>query len=460
MIPRTAAEISAAVAGQILSGEPGTRVSGVSIDTRTIAVGDLFFAIRGERHDGHDFVNAALAAGAAAAVVDRPIPVPPGVLVILVEDTTLALGRLAADERRRRSLRLVAITGSAGKTTTRALTAAALGVRWKTAGSEGNLNNHWGLPLSILRLAPESEAAVLELGMNHRGEIAALTAIARPDIGLITNIGTAHIGLLGSREEIAAAKAELLQGLPPGGSGVVPGDAPELDPLLAGLRCPLLRFGFSERSDFRPMAVEGDLLRGARFLLEGIPVQLALWGRHAVLNATAALAAAQALGLSIAEAAPALAGISNPAGRGRILRLAGAVTVVDEVYNANPSAMATVLGELVRTPWAGRRVAVLGEMRELGGFALEFHRELGRKAVQSGITKLVAVGAMAAEIAAGAQAAGLQQVDQFPDADAAAADVPHRIQDGDLVLIKGSRGVELEKVREALLAVRAEEGGR
>ncbi len=458
MIARTAGEIAAAVGGAVVAGPAARTATGASIDTRTLRAGDLFFAIAGERHDGHDFLAAAAERGAAVLVVHRDGAWPAGPAVVRVDDTTAALGRLGSDERTRRgAMRVVGITGSAGKTTTRALTGAALAAAFRTGTSAGNLNNHWGVPLSLLALAPDVETAVLEMGMNHLGEIAELARIARPDVGVITNVGTAHIGNLGSQEKIAEAKAELLYGLSADGVGVLHAGSPELGPHIARCGRRVVTFGFEEHADLVPQDVEGDLVRGSRFALNGIPVRLALWGRHAVLNATAALGVAMVLGVPLAAAAERLAGVEQPAGRGRILSLGGGLVVVDEVYNSNPSALAAVLLGAAAAPWTGRRVAVVGDMLELGADAPRYHREAGRSVAEQGFDALFAVGPLASETADGARAAGLAAVSAYPDAHAAAAAVPGALADGDLVVIKGSRGIALEAVREAVVAVR---GGR
>lgn len=457
MIAGAAGEIARAMGGRVVEGDSAVRVQGVSIDSRTVRAGELFFAIRGERTDGHDFAGAAAARGAPVIVLHQDAPRLSAGAVIRVDDTTAALGRLAAAERRRRRLRVVGVTGSSGKTTTRSLTHAALGVRYKAESSPGNLNNQWGLPLSLLRLPEDADAAILELGMNHRGEIAALTRIAAPDVGVITNVGEAHIGFLGSREEIAAAKAELLYELPADGVGVVHAGSPELQPHVKRCGRRVTRFGFEADADLVPRDLQGDLLRGASFSLNGVPVRLRLWGRHAALNATAALGAAQALGIPLATAASALAAVAPAEGRGRVLHLRGGVVLVDEVYNANPSAMEAILGELAATPWPGRRFAVLGDMRELGEFAPDRHRELGRMAARFGIGALIAVGEFARDVAAAAEQAGVREVRTAPDAEAAASLAVRAVTDGDLLVIKGSRLVQLERVRDAVVAARGED---
>ncbi|MBP7146018.1 MAG: UDP-N-acetylmuramoyl-tripeptide--D-alanyl-D-alanine ligase [Acidobacteria bacterium] len=458
MIPRTAAEIAAATGGRVALGDAAARANGISIDSRTIQPGELFCAIAGERHDGHDHAAEAVRRGAPIVLAQRALENLAPAALVLVGDTTAALGALALDERRRRAgLKLLAVTGSSGKTTTRALAAAALAARYRTAASAGNLNNQWGLPLSMLRLADDAEAAVVELGMNHPGEIATLARLVEPDIGVITNIGTAHIGFFADQRGLAAAKVELLQEMPRGATGVVHAGSPHLLELARATARRLVTFDLQPPADLVATGLGGSLLEGTRFTVEGVPVRLALWGRHAALNALAALGAARAAGVPLAEAAPRLAALEPQPGRGRIVRLAGGVVLVDETYNSNPSALEAVLAGLAGSPWSGRRVAVIGDMLELGERSAEFHREAGARAAGAGIEVLHAVGGFAAEIAAGARAAGMSRLFEHRDAPAAAGALPDLVNDGDLVLLKGSRGVRLESVLAALVSSRGEQ---
>jgi UDP-N-acetylmuramoyl-tripeptide--D-alanyl-D-alanine ligase len=450
VIARTAAELAAAVGGAVASGRADATARGVSIDSRSIAAGDAFFAILGERHDGHDFATAAAAAGASLIVASRPVEAP-GTTVVRVDDTTAALGRLAADERSRRRRAVVAITGSAGKTTTRALTVAALGARFRVAGSTGNLNNQWGLPLSLLRLPDEADAAVLEIGINHPGELAPLARIARPDVGVVTNVGTAHIGFFADQRELAEEKAQVVFETAPSGTGVIHLSSPFLHEIAQRSGRRLVTFDRGGNPDLRADDLSGDLVGGSRFTVDGVPVRLALWGEHAVLNALAALGAARALGVPLAEAAPRLAAVAPQPGRGRVRRLAHGVVLVDDTYNSNPSAAKALLAALAASPWDGRRVALLGDMYELGERSPAFHREVGEAAARAGIDLLVTVGAFAHDAAEGARAAGLRDALVLDDVPAAAAALAGLLQPGDLVLAKASRGVGLERALPALL---------
>lgn len=451
MIARTAAGIAATVGGAVVAGNPDALARGVSIDSRTLAPADLFFAIVGERHDGHDFAGAAARSGAAVIVASREVDVP-GVAVVRVDDTTAALGRLGADERTRRGFKVVAVTGSAGKTTTRALALAALSVRYRAAGSAGNLNNQWGLPLSLLRLDPAAEVAVLEIGINHPGELGPLAQIACPDVGVVTNIGTAHLGFFRDQRELAETKAEIVKRTALSGVGVVHRSSPYLYEIARGMGRRLITFDLAGDADLVATEVKGSLVEGTRFVVQGIPVRLQPWGEHAVLNALAALGAALALEVPIAEAAPALAAVAPPPGRGRVRRLAEGIVLVDDTYNSNPSAVKAMLGALAASPWTGRRVAVLGDMLELGDRSASFHREIGEAAARAGVGLVIAVGRFAGDVAAGARAAGLEHARPVEDVVAAAELLAGEIRPGDLVLAKASRGIGLEGALPALLA--------
>jgi UDP-N-acetylmuramoyl-tripeptide--D-alanyl-D-alanine ligase len=450
VIARTAAGIAAAVGGAVASGNPEAVARGVSIDSRSVAAGDAFFAIFGEHHDGHDYAAAAAAAGATVIVAAREVAAPVAAIV-RVDDTTAALGRLGADERSRRSMAVVAITGSAGKTTTRALTVAALAARYRVAGTAGNLNNQWGLPLSLLRLPDDADAAVLEIGINHPGELGPLARIARPDVGVVTNVGTAHIGFFAGPRELAEEKAQVVFETAPDGSGVVHRSSPFLYEIARRSGRRLVTFDLGGNADLRPTGVAGGLVEGMRFTIEGVEVRLALWGEHAVLNALAALGAARALGVPLSEAAPRLAAVAPQPGRGRVRRLAHGVVLVDDTYNSNPSAARAMLAALAASPWDGRRVALLGDMYELGERSPAFHREIGDAAARSGVELLVTVGQWAQDAAEGARAAGLAGALAFADVPAAAAALAGLLQPGDLLLAKASRGVGLERALPAVL---------
>jgi len=420
-------------------------LAGVSIDSRAVGPGDLFVALAGERHDGHDFLDDVGRAGAAAALVaaawagahEAPTP------ALVVEDPLGALQCLARAHRRRFQVPVVAVTGSSGKTTTKEMVAAALSARYHVHRTPGNLNNHIGVPLTLLGLRGEYGAAVVEMGMNHRGEIALLSRLARPDVSIITNIGRAHIGLLGSLEEVARAKLEIVEGMT-GGVLVLPSGEPLLAARPEGL--PVRTFGRDPDSEVRIISSRPSGLGRMVLELDGFPpIPLSAAGAGNAENAAAAAAAALSLGLTPEEIARGLATFRPLPGRLSVRERAGIVFIEDH-YNANPDSFRVALEVLLSAPARGRRIAVVGEMLELGDHAEAAHEEVGRAA--AGADAIVAVGSRAGRVAAGARAAGRPAVAVFTEADnAAAARVLRRLaRAGDVVLVKGSRGARLEEV--------------
>lgn len=443
-------ELILATGAQALSGEETTRFPRVVIDSRQAAEGDLFFAIVGPRHDGHDFVEEALGAGAAGAVVSRAPErtLPPGRVVVEVEDTTRALGDLAAALRRREELTVVAVTGSAGKSTCKEMACAALSADRPAAANPGNLNNFWGLPLSILNLPEGTRAAVLEMGMSAPGEIARLTEIADPDVGVITNVGHAHLEYFEGVEAIGRAKGELFAGMRAEGTVVVNADDPRVRSL--GAAFPGRTISVSAEgapADLSATEVRTDLVEGARFVLDGRSVSLGLAGRHAVANALAALAAAEAVGVERETGLGAIEAVRPLPGRGRVEHLGRGTVLVDETYNANPDAVTAVLRALAETPWKGRKVLVLGDMLELGERAARLHREAVLEARGAGVDLLVTVGPLSG---AAGEMAGEMETRRFPDSAEAAGAAREIVRDGDLVVVKGSRGMAMELFAEAL----------
>ncbi len=449
-------KLTLAQAGEIL-GVPGAAaditVTGYSLDSRTIQPGELFFAIRGPHFDGHDFVAAALQAGACGAVVEKGEG-------LRVPSALGALERLAAEVRRRWGRPVVAVTGSAGKTSTKEMIAAALATRYRVFKSEGNLNNQYGLPLSLLRLDDTHQVGVFELAMSRAGEIAQLARAAQPEIGVVTCVAPVHLEFFSGIEGIAAAKRELIEALPAHGTAVLNAD----DPLVSGFGNSFagrtISFGIEQRASFRAVHVTEDGLRGERFRLEwqGEPVEVALplLGRHNVLNALAAIAAAHRLEVHPRRAAEALAGIRAGRMRGELLEVNG-VIVLNDCYNSNPRALEFMLEALARTPARGRRIAVLGEMLELGPASADLHRRAGRRAAAA-VDLLVAVAGHARYLVEGAQGAGLDAARTafFASAVEAGNYVASVVQPGDVVLFKGSRGVKLEEAVEKL-RVKSEE---
>lgn len=446
-------EIVRVTGGRLLRGEPGGLVSGVSVDSRQVLPGDLFVALRGRRVDAHDFVPAALEAGAAAALVERDVPGTDGVL-IAVEDAVAALGRLAAFHRDRFAVRVVGVTGSVGKTTTKDLIAAVLSTRFRVLASAANLNTEIGLPLTLFRLRPEHQVAVLEMAMRGPGQIRYLCGLARPDVGVLTVIGESHIELLGSVENIARAKGELLEELPADGFAVLNAADPWQRRLAAATPAGVVWYGLAgaaavRASDVRVLGAGRTAFR--LVLPDGeADVELPLAGRHHVLDALAAAAVGHVFGLDAAAVAAGLAGARPTGGRAEIVGADG-LTIIDDTYNASPTSMRAALAMLAETA-PGRKVAVLGDMGELGNHAEEGHRAVGREAAAQGVDLLVTVGEKSRWIAAAAVEAGLptDRTVHFPDVTAAAAALRGLLTRGDTVLVKASRSMRMEEITAVL----------
>jgi UDP-N-acetylmuramoyl-tripeptide--D-alanyl-D-alanine ligase len=454
-LPTTIEGVAAATGGSCVA-PPGAlvpRLAGVSIDSRTLEPGNLFVAIVGPRFDGHDFLGEAARRGAAAALVEREVAAPAGLALVRVSDTALALADLARHVRRAAGIPVVGITGSTGKTTTKEMAAAMLASRGPVLKTEGNLNNRYGLPLTLLQLRPEHSAAVLELGMSAAGELRGLADIARPDVAVITNVAPVHLEFFASLDAIAQAKAEILEGLAPGGAAVLNGDDPRLRRMGEARQGRTLWFGRDRAFDVSAEAWRGTAF-GMRFELRvagrSVDVALPMGGLHVVSDFLAAAAAAHVLGVEAEAMAEAALGMRPARHRGEVRRLRGDVTLLDDCYNSNPVAVEAAVATL---GMAGgrRRVAVLGDMLELGPTAPEIHRATGER-IAGKLDVLVAVGPLAAHLLEGAWAAsGPAILLHLPDASAAAASLPGLVETGDAVLVKGSRGVRLEAVVEALV---------
>jgi UDP-N-acetylmuramoyl-tripeptide--D-alanyl-D-alanine ligase len=450
--------------GQVIAGPAEGRFAGAASDSREVRAGHLFFALKGERTDGFEHCGAAARAGAAAVVVAAGRGVPAGcegTSVVAVPDPRLALGDLARAVRAEFRGKVVGVTGSNGKTTTKELIAAALAPAGAVLRTQGNFNTDVGMPLTILSASGEEAFWVLEMAMRARGEIAYLTAIARPHVAVVTNVAAAHLGRLGSLDEVARAKGEIFGGLLPDvGVAVLPNDEPRLEPEAAAVpEARKRRFGFA--------APRGNIDRDVR-ILEVVPageagsvvrlavgdqpvvVRMPLAGEHNARNAAAALAVAAALGVPPLTAAAALARAALPPHRSRISALGGR-TVLDDCYNANPASMSAALATLAASVGSsGRAFAVLGDMLELGNDARELHAALGREAARRGVAGLVGVGELAAEIGRGAREGGLERVLVTRDPAEAAGAVAAWSNAGDWILVKASRGIRLERVVEAL----------
>jgi UDP-N-acetylmuramoyl-tripeptide--D-alanyl-D-alanine ligase len=421
--------------------------SGYSIDSRTIVRGEVFFAVHGERLDGHDFVQQALAAGALAAVVKKDqVPRLTGQGTLLaVDDTLVALQRLGTAVRRLWGKKLVAVTGSAGKTTTKEAIAQVLSARFRTFKSQGNLNNHFGLPLQLLRLEAEHEVAVIEIGMNHAGEIRALAQLAQHDIAVVTNVGPVHLEFFNSVADIARAKYELIETLHPGGTAVLNADDEYVSQFGRDFHGKVITFGIEHPADVAAAEVTDGGLEGSAFeLIAGSchqQVGLPLLGRHNVYNALAAASVGLEAGITPSEVADALGRLVPQDKRGQRTEIAG-VTVINDCYNSNPKALASMVGSFARLP-ATRRIVVAGEMLELGPAADELHRQAGRMIAERGINRLLGVRGAARHMVEAARQQGMSA--EFVDTPQQAGEwLAGEAGPGDAVLLKASRGVKLE----------------
>ena len=455
----TVEDIIEATGGELLSKDSKT-FSGVSIDSRKISEGEVFFAIKGERFDGHDFLEKALSGGSGAVVSKKPELIPKGKIVICVDDTLRSLQNLAHFLRMKLDIPVVAVTGSNGKTTTKEMIYGILSGKFKTLKNEGNLNNHIGLPLSLTRLSPDDEVVVLEMGMNAAGEIRRLCEIAGPTHGVITNIGSAHVGRLGSYEAVRDAKLEILERL----SVAVVNNDDEF--LMKGIEQAenfngeIITFAINNKSDVMAKNVRASR-KGSDFLLEirdsgSAPVSLNVSGLFNVYNALAAAAVCVSLGMGIDDIKAALEAYRGFPMRFEILRKKG-ITVINDSYNANPSSMEKSIKELARLGAGGRMVAVLGDMRELDEFSEQEHRALGRIISETGVDVFVAVGEMmglAAEESRKAEGGKTPpEVFTFPDVNPAKDNIMDILKEGDTVLVKGSRSMSMERVIEGITDV-------
>jgi UDP-N-acetylmuramoyl-tripeptide--D-alanyl-D-alanine ligase len=425
------------------------RVRGWSIDSRTIAPGDLFFAIRGERFDGHAFVSDVLNRGAVAAVVSEPAKAAG--MQLQVADTLEALQRVASWARRRWGRPIVAVTGSAGKTSTKDIIAELLSVRMRVGKTIGNFNNHFGVPLTLLRIPADAEIGVLELGMNHAGEIRHLASIATPQIGVVTNVGYAHVEAFDSIEGVAAAKRELVEALPDTGAAVLNADDERVARFREAHRGRTITYGFADAADVRATGVATNP-EGSEFSVGSLRFKTQLTGRHAISNILAGLAVASLFDIELGELVEAVARLAPGQMRGERSTWRG-ITILNDAYNSNPEAARNMI-DVLRAEPAQRRIAVLGEMLELGRLAESLHREVGDYVARAGVDVLVGVRGVSRFMVDQAKRAGMTRAAFFfEDPDEAGHFLRDFVAPGDAILFKGSRGVRVER---ALAAIQAQ----
>ena len=448
--------VAEACAAELKRGSGEMSLQGICTDSRQARAGNVFFAIRGERFDGHDFLKEVTAKGVGAVVVEREkIPAAlPECAVLVVDDARRALGRLAAAYRREFGLPVIAVSGSNGKTTVKELIASVLRQRWKVLWSEASFNNDIGVPLTLLRLEKSYQAAVLEAGTNHPGELAPLVKMIQPKYGVITSIGREHLEFFGDVAGVAEEEGWLAELLPPDGRLFVNGDSEWTEAVVRRTRATVVRAGFGEKNDWQAKGVRLDK-SGATFRVDAPKHEFSgeyrvnLLGRHQVMNALLAVAVGEELGLDCSAVRDGLVDC-KPARMRMEFWEAGGVRVLDDAYNANADSTVAALETLCDLPLQGRRVAVLGDMAELGGQSEAAHAEVGRRAAELGIGQLFAVGKMAPVMAAAARKAGLSRVIEFADVEAAKSAVKNFLKAGDVVLLKASRASRLERIAESL----------
>ncbi len=473
----TVEELREVISVKVLAGQGSLsgkrRIRQISTDSRSIRRGDLFVALRGDRFDGHEFVPAVLAQGAAGAIVHDEYRLPQSSAAVRridgraapflfgVHDPLFAYQQLATHYRSRFSIPVVAVTGSNGKTTTKEMVAAALTQRWSVLKTEGNFNNRIGVPATLFRLTARHQAAVIEMGVDQQGQTTRLCEIVRPTIGVITNIGPDHLEFFGSMEGSAQAKAELLDQLPSDGMAILNADDPFFDYLAARAQCRVMSFGFSEMADVRASGVTSDARHGTTFRLH-LPgkirpttVRIKVHGTHNVTNALAAAAVGAALSLSGSMITQGLGRFRPASMRSQVVTHHG-VHIINDCYNANPASMKAAIQLLAQWSPARKRIAVLGDMLELGPETGRLHRDVGQFLAPQGLSRLIVCGTLGRDIAEGARQGGMagSQIDEVADAVAAADHLKRIVQQGDVVLVKASRGMKMEQIVQALTGMR------
>lgn len=466
MLTASADTIARVTRGVIVAGTGSAVANDVTVDSRSAAPGCVFIALSGERSDGHDHLEDALRSGARVLIVTRALTqlVPAarraseaGAAVIQVSDAAVALQELASWHRRRLHATVVGVTGSTGKTTTKDFLTAALSRRMRVVATEGNMNNEIGLPLTVLRAGSDTDVLVVEMGMRGLGQIARLAEVAAPDIGLVTNVGTSHIELLGTQDAVANAKGELVRAIGPQGAVFLNGDDAYSDALALDSKAPVALYGLSDRCSVRAEEIACDETSHASFDLvtpEGtVRLELPLPGRHNVYNALAAAAVALRLAVPLDDVRAGLESASVSDMRMQTFVTADGVTIINDAYNANPSSMRAALETLGDMRVAGRRIAVLGDMAELGSLSELAHFQVGEQLANVDVDMLFAIGPRASRIADGARAEGLaeERVRRFPDAEEAIGEVAAAARANDVVLVKASRVMRLERIVEGLV---------
>ena len=450
--------VAAACDAEIRRGSPDAVVSNVCTDSRRAKSGDLFFAIKGENFDGHDFIDD-VAGKKVVAVVLKHQRVPaqlPECGVLAVEDTRFAMGKFAAAYRRGFELPVICVAGSNGKTTTKELIASVLRRKFSTLWSEASFNNDIGVPLTLLQMEKSHQAAVLEVGTNHPGELAPLLEMIRPQYGVLTNIAREHLEYFGDLAGVAREEGQLAETLPPGGTLFVNGDNEWTDEIVRRTRAKIVRVGFGAKNDWRAEKIRLDK-NGATFHVTTAKkdfcgeYRIHLLGKHQVANALFAIAVSEELGLGRAEIQHGLADCKPPKMRMQFWESNG-IRVLDDAYNANTDSMVAALETLRDLPLQGRRVAVLGDMGEQGVHTEAAHAEVGRRAAELKVGQLFAVGKMAPVVARAARHAGLSRVIEFENVDVAVNAIKNFLKDGDVVLLKASRSARLERIAETLKA--------
>jgi UDP-N-acetylmuramoyl-tripeptide--D-alanyl-D-alanine ligase len=469
MLTLTAGKLAGAMGGRLVSGSSAVRVTGIAIDSRAVNPGDAFVALSGDHHDGHDFVTDVLSRGASAVLITRPLDeveglsdaaMSVGAAVIEVPDAVTAVQDLASWQRGRLGAVVVGVTGSTGKTTTKDLLTSVLTRRRRTVATAGNRNNELGAPLTILEADADTEVLVVEMAMRGLGQIARLAEITRPTIGLVTNVGQSHIEVVGSEDAIAEAKGELVAAVPTDGAVVLNADDARTEELAARAQSRVVRYGLTPDADVRAENVTLDEMSHASFDLvhrdQRVAVRMPLPGRHNVYNALAAAAVAIELGVGLQDIAEGLSAATVTDMRMQTFMTASGTTVVNDAYNANPTSMKAAVDTLAAMEAEGRRVAVLGDMAELGSYTDLAHFRIGEHVARSGIERLVTVGPRAIRIAEGARAAGMSEarVESFPTVESANEALQSAVGSGDVVLVKASRVMGLERLVDGLVSGR------